>query len=130
MLTMRLSEFILLNENEKKSTVLHQGVLIAKRSSFDSMVFLFQLGSYYVEAYCNPANKAIEEYRMFDNIDILQPYLEAIPLDNLLNWLCLRFDLCYPVASNGIVYLVAIRRSCIFTKLIWVLHLYLSIYPA
>ena len=85
MLTMRLSEFILLNENEKKSTVLHQGVLLAKRSSFDSMVFLFQLGSYYVEAYCNPANKAIEEYRMFDNIDILQPYLEAIPLDNLLN---------------------------------------------
>lgn len=82
---MRLSEFILLNENEKKLTVLHQGVFLAKRSNFDSMVFLFQLGSYYVEAYCNPANKAIEEYRMFDNIDVLKPYLEAIPLDNLLN---------------------------------------------
>jgi hypothetical protein len=85
MLTMRLSEFILLNEQEKKSTVLHRGVLLAKRSSFDSMVFLFQLGSYYVEAYCNPANKAIEEYRMFENIEALQPYLEAIPLDELLN---------------------------------------------
>jgi hypothetical protein len=82
---MRLSEFILLNENEKKTTVLHQGVLIAKRNSFDSMVFLFQLGNYYVEAYCNPANKAIEEYRMFDNIDVLKPYLDAIPIDNLLN---------------------------------------------
>jgi hypothetical protein len=82
---MRLSEFILLNENEKKSTVLHQGVLLAKRSSFESMVFLFQLGSYYVEAYCNPANKAIEEYRMFENTDILTPYLEAIPIDSLLN---------------------------------------------
>ena len=82
---MRLSDFIMLNEDEKKSTVLHQGVLIAKRSSLDSMVFLFQVGSYYVEAYCNPENKAIEEYRMFDNIDVLQPYLEAIPLDKLLN---------------------------------------------
>ena len=82
---MRLSEFILLHEDEKKLIVLHQGMLVAKRSSFDSMVFLFQLGSYYVEAYCNPANKAIEEYRMFDNIDVLKPYLEAIPLDNLLN---------------------------------------------
>ena len=82
---MRLSEFILLNEDEKKSTVLHQGVLLAKRSSFDSMVFLFQLGSYYVEAYCNPDNKAIEEYIMFDNIDALMPYLDAIPIDNLLN---------------------------------------------
>lgn len=84
-LTMRLSEFILLNEDEKKSTVLHQGVLLAKRSSFESMVFLFQLGSYYVEAYCNPANKAIEEYRMFENTDVLTPYLEAIPIDSLLN---------------------------------------------
>ena len=82
---MRLSEFILLDEDEKKSTVLHQGVLLAKRSSFDSMVFLFQLGGYYVEAYCNPMDKAIEEYRVFDNIDALKPYLDAIPLDNLLN---------------------------------------------
>jgi hypothetical protein len=85
MLTMRLSEFILLNEDEKKSTVLHRGVLLAKRSSLESMVFLFQLGSYYVEAYCNSANKAIEEYWVFDNIDFLSPYLDAIPLDNLLN---------------------------------------------
>ncbi|HVU94797.1 MAG TPA: hypothetical protein VHE34_06210 [Puia sp.] len=82
---MKLSEFILLNEQEKKSTVLHRGVLLAKRSSVDSMVFLFQLGSYYVEAYCNSANKAIEEYRMFENIGVLQPYLDAIPLDQLLN---------------------------------------------
>lgn len=82
---MRLSEFILLNEDEKKSTVLHQGVLLAKRSNVDSMVFLFQLGGYYVEAYCNPMDKAIEEYRVFDNIDALKPYLDAIPLDNLLN---------------------------------------------
>jgi hypothetical protein len=82
---MRLSEFILLDENEKKSFVLHHAVLIAKRNSVGSLVFLFQLNNYYVEAYCNPANKAIEEYRMFDNIDVLKPYLEAIPIDNLLN---------------------------------------------
>lgn len=82
---MRLSEFILLNEDEKKSTVLHQGVLLAKRSNVDSMVFLFQLGGYYVEAYCNPMDKVIEEYRVFDNVDALKPYLDAIPLDNLLN---------------------------------------------
>lgn len=83
---MRLSEFVLLNEDEKKLTVLHQGVFLAKRSSFESMVFLFQLGNYYVEAYCNPTNKAIKEYRMFESIDVLTPYLEAIRIDNLLNW--------------------------------------------
>ncbi len=37
------------------------------------------------EAYCNPTSKAIEEYRVFDNIEVLSPYLDAIPLDNLLN---------------------------------------------
>ena len=82
---MKLSDFILLNEDEKKMTVLHQGVLVAKRKSFDSLVFLFHLGNYYVEAYCNPENKAVEEYRVFDNIKLLNPYLETIPIDTLLN---------------------------------------------
>ena len=82
---MKLSDFILLNEDEKKKTVLHKGVLIAKRDNFDSMIFLFQMGSYYVEAYCNPANKAIEEYMIFDNINLLTPYLDKIPIDGLLN---------------------------------------------
>ncbi len=82
---MRLSEFILLSEDEKRSTVFHEGVCLAQRTSFDSLVFLFQLGSYYVEAYCNPENKAIEEYIMFDNTDVLKPYLEAIPIDALQN---------------------------------------------
>ena len=82
---MKLSDFILLNEEEKKVTVLHQGVLIAKRNTYDSMVFLFQMDSYYVESYCNLENKAIEEFRIFTGLKPLYPYLDAIPLDDLLN---------------------------------------------
>lgn len=82
---MKLSDFILLNEEEKKMTVLHRGVLIAKRNNINGLVFLFHLGNYYVEAYCNPANKAIEEYIVFDNINLLNPYLETISIDELLN---------------------------------------------
>jgi hypothetical protein len=82
---MRLSDFILLSENEKKVAVLHQGVLVAKRSDSDSMVFLFQLENYYVEAFCNQQNKAIEEYRVFESLNLLAPYLETIAIDNLLN---------------------------------------------
>ncbi len=82
---MKLSDFILLNEDEKKLTVLHQGVLIAKRTHFDDLVFLFHLGNYYVEAYCNSESKAIEEYRVFDNLKFLNPYLETIRIDDLLN---------------------------------------------
>ena len=82
---MRLSDFIMMNEEEKKFTVLHRGVLIAKRDDADRKIFLFQLGKYYVEAYCNPESKAIEEYQVFDNVNLLKPYLEAIAIDHLVN---------------------------------------------
>ena len=82
---MKLSEFILLNEEDKKWSVLHQGVLIAKRTIRDSMVFLFQLENYYIETYCNIANKTIEEYRVLPDMNALHPYLETIPIDDLIN---------------------------------------------
>lgn len=85
MVTMRLSDFILLKEEEKKLVVLHNGVLVGKRSNTDYMVFLFQLENYYVETFCNRRNKAIEEYRVFDGTGALSPYLDMIPLDGLLN---------------------------------------------
>ena len=81
---MKLSEFILLNEEDKKIAVLQQGVLVAKRSNTNYMVFLFQLNSYYVETYCNRANRSIEEYRVFDNLRPLHPYLETISLEGLI----------------------------------------------
>jgi len=83
--TMRLSDFILLSENEKKHTVFYQGTPIAKRDCQQYKVFLFQLENYYVEAFCNLQNKAIEEYRVFGDTQLLQPYLQAIPLDDLIN---------------------------------------------
>lgn len=82
---MKLSDFILLNVEEKKLIVLHQGILVAKRNNEDCIVFLFQLGSYYVETFCNRENRAIEEFRVFDNTRPLNPYLEAISINDLLN---------------------------------------------
>lgn len=82
---MRLSDFILLKEEDKKLIVLHNGVLVAKRSNLNHLVFLFQLDNYYVETYCNLRNKAIEEYRVFDHTALLDPYLETIALDDLMN---------------------------------------------
>lgn len=82
---MRLSDFILLSEEEKKWAVLHNGVLVGKRSSAACKVFLFQFDRYYVEMFCNPQNKAVEEFRVFDNTDPLLPYLQSISLDDLLN---------------------------------------------
>ena len=82
---MKLSEFILLNEADKKRSVMHEGVLLAKRTYPDLIIFLFQLEDYYIETYCNSANKTIEEYRILPGVDALSLYLEAIPIDDLLN---------------------------------------------
>lgn len=81
---MRLSDFILLNEEEKKFIVLHEGILVAKRSSYPYLVFLFQMDNYYVESYCNVETKGIVEYRAFQNPALLKPYLEEIAIDDLL----------------------------------------------
>jgi hypothetical protein len=82
---MKLSEFILLNEDEKKQAVLHQGILVSKRKEASAFMFLFQVRNYYVEACFNTESKHLEEYRVFDDTNLLQPYLESISLDNLLN---------------------------------------------
>ena len=81
---MKLSEFIVLTQEEKRFTVLHEGVPIAKREILNCMIFLFQLPNYYVEAYCCQESKDILEYRVFHNAEHLTPYLEAIPIEHLL----------------------------------------------
>lgn len=82
---MKLSEFIALTEEQKRSLVLTQGVAIAKRDLPDHLVFLFQLPEYYVETLCCYNSKEILEYRVFQNTKMLAPYLEEISIDHLLN---------------------------------------------
>jgi hypothetical protein len=82
---MKLSEFIALPEDHKRSTVMTQGVAIAKRYLDGQLIFLFQLQEYYVETYCCCESKEILEYRVFQNTVQLAPYLDAIQIDHLLN---------------------------------------------
>ena len=82
---MKLSTFILLSEEEKKTTVFQIGIPLAKRENESWKVFLFQLESFYVETFCNKENKAIEEYRVFGDTQLLHPYLQAIPINDLLS---------------------------------------------
>lgn len=81
---MKLSEFILLNEADKKSIVMSNAVVLAQRNYPDSIVFLFQLDCYYVEAYCNKANQSIEEYRILPDTNAISHYLEAIQVNDLI----------------------------------------------
>jgi hypothetical protein len=81
---MKLSEFIGLPEDHKRSIVLTEGVAIAKRELVDKLVFLFQLHEYYVETFCCCKSKEILEYRVFQNTKQLKPYLDSIQIDHLL----------------------------------------------
>ena len=82
---MKLSEFILLNEVDKKCAVMKNGVALAQRTYPDLIIFLFQLEDYYVETYCNIADKTIEEYRVLPDTNAIKHYLEANPIEDLLN---------------------------------------------
>jgi len=82
---MQLSDFIMFNEEEKKLAVLHRGILIAKRSNSTHIFFLFQMDRFYVETLCRVETKGIEGYKMFQNLEPLEPYLEGIAIDDLLN---------------------------------------------
>ena len=81
---MKLSDFILLKEDEKRLVLLHAGVLVGKRASEGCCVFLFLLGGFYVEVYCRYVDKAVREYRTYTEVHQLAPYLDSIALDGLL----------------------------------------------
>ncbi len=81
---MKLSDFIMLNEEEKKSAVLHSGVLVAKRRDANCIFFLFQMDQFYAETRFDLHKKAVREFRTFHNPDLLEPYLNEIAIDELL----------------------------------------------
>ncbi len=82
---MNLSEFIVLGEADKKWQLMNNGVALAKRTFEHHVIFLFQLEDYYVEAWCNVDDKAIVEFRILPDTNAIGHYLEAIPIDELLN---------------------------------------------
>lgn len=79
---MKLSEFIVLNEVEKRA-VMNNAVALAKRTSPGQVIFLFQVESYYVEAYCNTEANRVEEYCILPDTNAIRHYLEFIVIDDL-----------------------------------------------
>ena len=82
---MKLSEFIALPEDHKRSIVMTEGVAVGKRQLHDRLVFIFQMHEYYVETFCCCVSKEVLEYRVFHSTDHLAPYLACISIDDLLN---------------------------------------------
>lgn len=81
---MKLSDFIALNQEDKKGVLLHHGVLVAKRRTADCMLFLFYLENFYVESVFRVDTKALAGIYAFIGDTLLQPYLESISLGGII----------------------------------------------
>jgi len=81
---MKLSSFIELSGEQKRSAVLKQGVPLAKWTDCHYTVFLFQLPQFYVETYCCKESRDIHEFRIIYNPSHLSHYLDGICIDELL----------------------------------------------
>lgn len=81
---MKLSQFILMNEGEKAKTLLNQGILVSKIKEKPMIRFLFQMDDYYVELCCDASQKEVKTFNAFTDTRQLQPFLEQIPLNDLL----------------------------------------------
>lgn len=75
---MRLSEFIVLTKEEKRSTVVNEGVPLAKKELSDEMIFLFRLPGFFVETHFSKQTKEIQEYLVFHHSPELTPSWKLI----------------------------------------------------
>ena len=80
---MKLSDFIMLSDEEKKVAVLHRGVLVSKRNVPGCIIFLFHFRDFYVETFCKLETKAVIQYRAFTHTKLLEPYLDGIAIDDV-----------------------------------------------
>ena len=81
---MKQSDYLLLSLEEKGRVALCEGVLIGKRTTDKHLIFLFQVNTFYIELFCNLESRLMEEVRMFNETTPLSPYIENMPLDDLL----------------------------------------------
>ena len=81
---MKLSEFIGLSDDQKRSTVWTQGVAVATRKLTGRTALLFQFPGYYVETFSAGSDPEFREYRVFQDTRHLAPYLDMIMIDDLL----------------------------------------------
>jgi hypothetical protein len=79
-----LYQYNQLTEDEQANTVYQQGVLISLRYSARHRILLYQVGPFYVEIYYNPRKSCIDQFKSFDNLELLAPYLEKINLEGIL----------------------------------------------
>jgi hypothetical protein len=80
---MKPIQFELLEQTEKAQFLLCKGVEVGKRLYKGFDIHLFQLHGFYVEIFCHKASGTINAIRAFEDVRLVEPYLEKINIDSL-----------------------------------------------
>ena len=80
---MTIYQFNALSEMEQIETIWNVPA-VAERIENGYKIFLFQIGSFYVELYHHLERDSTERLRTFSNADQLSPYLQKINIDRLI----------------------------------------------
>lgn len=78
-------DFRLLPEAEQVSLLYEEGTYLGKRSDKELIVLLYQLEGYYVEVFYRSYRRFIERIRVCESTAILDPYLDEIDVEYLVN---------------------------------------------
>ena len=74
-----------LNELDQADIIWDQGVLIGKRNDGFYKILLFQVDAFYAEMYYHAHFNVIIRIKTFTGTEGLEPYLQQIQIDHLLN---------------------------------------------
>ncbi len=77
---MILYHFNSLDEKMQAEAIWEHGVHIADRIEGAFKLILYQIESFYVEVWYNPAENSILKFRSFSSTTPLEPYLEKIDI--------------------------------------------------
>jgi hypothetical protein len=81
---MNIDHFTQLSEGDQLKLIHASGIQIAERKSAYCDVKLYQLGGFYIELYHHTHFNVIVNINAFTSLDMLDPYLDSVVIDNLI----------------------------------------------
>jgi hypothetical protein len=81
---MKIEEFKYLEKETKKRLLFDNGVYLASRQESEFIIELYQIDSFYVEAYFHESDQEIGYMRAFSSIEDLIPYLSKIDISSII----------------------------------------------
>lgn len=82
--TMNIDHFTQLSEGDQLRLIQASGNFVAERKSAYCEVKLYQLDNFYIELYHHTHFNVIVNINAFTSPDMLDPYLDAVVIDNLI----------------------------------------------